>query len=244
MGTGRLNCAAVSAGGRVVVVGGWSGGSALDTTLLLDAQTMAFTDGPNLLAKRRGCAAVLIDADRLLVVGGCSGIGRGWLNTTEILHLSTRTVTPGPTMQSARSNCAAVALDARRILVVGGFDGRSYLSTTEILSLDTILDVRTMAFAPGPFMGSARAYLAAVAVDQRHVILVGGYDSASMPLATTKVLDVVSMEFSPGPQMQARRAGFSAARLDTLQGPRIVLVGGQSVIFGPLTATEVLASNE
>jgi hypothetical protein len=44
-----------------VVFGGGSGGSALNTTLLLDVQTMAFTAGPNLLTGRFGCAAVQID---------------------------------------------------------------------------------------------------------------------------------------------------------------------------------------
>mgnify|MGYP000485568412 CR=1 FL=1 len=134
MGERRPGCAAVSVGGRVVVFGGDSGWTALNTTLLLDTQTMAA--GPNMLTGRLGCAAVAIDADRVLVVGG---IGGGFpFNTTEILHLSTLTLTPGPNMQSARNGCAAVALDARRILVVGGYDGGSTVSqsSTEIFSLD------------------------------------------------------------------------------------------------------------
>jgi hypothetical protein len=280
MGSARDACAAVSAGGRVVVVGGFVGVSALNTTLLLDTQTMAFTAGPNLLAKRQGCAAVLLDADRVLVVGGYAG-GQ-YLNTTEILHLSTRTVTPGPTMQTARGWRTAVALDAHRILVVGGVDGRDILSSTEILSLDTmafapgpamatarggcaavaldehrvmvagghsglerldtteVLDVRTMAFAPGPSMGSARQHCVAVAVDAQHVLVLGGQDSTGM-LATTELLDVAALEFSPGPAMQARRFGSAAARLDTAEGPRIIVVGGHDGRT-QLSTTEVLAA--
>jgi hypothetical protein len=281
MGSGGANCAAVSTGGRVVVVSGFMGWSPLNTTLFFDAQTMAFTAGPNLLAKRQGCTAVLIDADRVLVVGGYAG-GQ-FLNTTEILHLSTHTVTPGPIMLTGRFNCAAVALDARRILVVGGQCGPSYFSSTEILSLNTmtfapgpvmatqrsgcaavaldehrimaagghsglerldtteILDVRTMAFAPGPSMGSARWGCAAVAVDAQHVLVLGGYDSVNSSFATTELLDVAALEFSPGPAMLARRAGLAAARLDTAEGPRILVVGGGD---GPtrLSTTEVLAA--
>jgi hypothetical protein len=61
MGSARSHCAVVSAGGRVVVFGGQSRGSPLNTTLLLDTQTMAFTAGPNLLTHRLGGAAVQID---------------------------------------------------------------------------------------------------------------------------------------------------------------------------------------
>jgi hypothetical protein len=51
----------VAAGGRVVVFGGYAVGTALDSTELLDMQTMAFTTGPVMLTPRFGCAAVQID---------------------------------------------------------------------------------------------------------------------------------------------------------------------------------------
>jgi hypothetical protein len=111
----------VRAGGCVIVFGGCS---ALETTEVLDTQTMTFTAGPDMLTPRSGCAAVQIDADRVLVVGGVDADDE-YLNMTEIFHLSTGTFTPGPDMQSARGHCAAVALDARRILVVGGDNGAS-----------------------------------------------------------------------------------------------------------------------
>jgi hypothetical protein len=124
------------------VFGSFTGESALDSTEVLDTRTMAFAAGPDMLAGRAGYAAVLLGADRVLVVGGADEDG-DVLNTTEIFHLATLTFTPGPDMHSARCGCSAVALDARRILVVGGFDGGSQQSTTEIFSLDT------MAFIPG-----------------------------------------------------------------------------------------------
>jgi hypothetical protein len=109
------------------------------------------------------------------------------------------------------------------------------LDTTEVL------DVRTMAFAPGPSMGSARWLCAAVAVDELHVLVLGGRDSASTVFATTELLDVVALEFAPGPTMQARRVGLAAARLDTAEGPRILVVGGYDGTRR-LSTTEVLAT--
>mmetsp|Transcript_24379 Transcript_24379/g.82209 ORF Transcript_24379/g.82209 Transcript_24379/m.82209 type:complete len:92 (+) Transcript_24379:3-278(+) len=61
MDSERADSAAVFAGGRVVVFGGYSSEGFLSTTLLLDAQTMTFTAGPNMLAGRCSCAAVQID---------------------------------------------------------------------------------------------------------------------------------------------------------------------------------------
>mmetsp|Transcript_6116 Transcript_6116/g.21617 ORF Transcript_6116/g.21617 Transcript_6116/m.21617 type:complete len:145 (+) Transcript_6116:1-435(+) len=137
-------------------------------------------------------------------------------------------------MATSRDGCAAVALDEYRIMMVGGDSGSNYLMTTEVL------DVRTMAFAPGPSMRSARWRCAALAVDAQHVLVLGGRDSENTPLATTELIDTVTMEFSPGPVMQARRAEFAAARLDTAQGPRILVVGGRD--GQTKWTTEVLAA--
>jgi hypothetical protein len=215
MSAARADCAAVFAGGRVVVFGGLEDGSPLNTTLLLDTHTMAFTAGPSLLAGRRGCAAIQIDAGRVLVVGGYSGTP---LNTTEIFHLSTLTVTPGPNMLSERLGCAAVALDARRILVVGGYDGRSRLSTTEIFSLDT------MAFAPGPTMATRRNSCAAVALDEHRIMVTGGKSSRGQFLNTTEVLDVRTMAFAPGPSMGSAHCYCTAVQVDDRH---VLVIGGQ-----------------
>jgi hypothetical protein len=228
MGTGRSGCAVVVGGGRVVVVGGYVGGSALNTTLLFDAQTMAFTDGPNLLTGRENCAVVLVDEDRVLVMGGFNGGVP--LNTTEILHLSTLTLTPGPTMHSARAICAAVALDARRILVVGGVDGQSILSTTEILGLDT------MAFAPGPAMATLRCGCAAVALDEHRVMVAGGNSGLEF-LDTTEVLDVRTMVFAPGPSMGSARDGCTAVAVDARH---VLVLGGEDSTGTALATTELL----
>jgi hypothetical protein len=160
----RRHCTAVAAGGRVFVFGG----SGDKTTEVLDAQTMAFSNGPRVLTSRMGGAAVQFDADRVLLAGGHDD---RYLDTTEIFRLSTLTFSQGPKMRSARGCCAAVALDARRILVVGGDDGESYetyLSSTEILSLDTT------AFAPGPDMAAPRGGCAAVVMDEHRVLVAGG----------------------------------------------------------------------
>ena len=50
---------------------------------MLDLETMEFEAGPTMEKARGGCAAIPLDADRVLVIGGCDNGTH--LNTTEIL---------------------------------------------------------------------------------------------------------------------------------------------------------------
>jgi hypothetical protein len=120
-------------------------------------------------------------------------------------------------------------------MVAGGESDSGCLDTTEIL------DVRTMAFAPGPSMASVRDGCAAVPVDARHVLIIGGQDSSETTLATTELLDVATMAFAPGPPMQTGRY-MCAATLDTAEeeSPRILVMGGEDGDRAVLSTTEVL----
>jgi len=154
----------------------------------------------------------------------------------------------GPAMTTRRAGCDAVALDEHRIMVVGGFGSSGNLnvggrSGSKPVSTTEILCIWTMAFAPGPSMGSARWVCAAVQVDAQHVLIVGGKGSSYTPLSTTELLDVGMMEFSPGPAMRTPRWGCAGARLDAAEARRILVVGGYGS-GGALSTTEVLAAEE
>mmetsp|Transcript_15094 Transcript_15094/g.52539 ORF Transcript_15094/g.52539 Transcript_15094/m.52539 type:complete len:496 (-) Transcript_15094:19-1506(-) len=224
MGSSRSNCAAVFAGGRMVVFGGESGGPPSNTTDLLDAETMVFQPGPSLLVPRCGCAAVQIDSNRVLVVGGFG------LETTGILHLTNFTLKLGNCMKSARCCAAAVALDSRRILILGGRGSNwSALKSTEILSLDT------MDFTAGPDLPSPRSGCAAVALDEFRFLIAGG-SSGTDCLATTEILDVRTLTFSKGPTMRSQRSGCAAVNVDELH---ILVLGGECT-GDILSSTELL----
>eukprot|EP00403_Amphidinium_massartii_P005607 CAMPEP_0178377320 /NCGR_PEP_ID=MMETSP0689_2-20121128/3858_1 /TAXON_ID=160604 /ORGANISM="Amphidinium massartii, Strain CS-259" /LENGTH=196 /DNA_ID=CAMNT_0019997371 /DNA_START=79 /DNA_END=665 /DNA_ORIENTATION=+ len=74
-----------------------SGYAILDTTEMLDLQTMTFTPGPSMTAARTSLAAGNLDARRLLLVGGSSGTAE--ISSTEILDLATMKFSPGPPMK-------------------------------------------------------------------------------------------------------------------------------------------------
>jgi hypothetical protein len=145
----RCWCAAVLHGRSVVVFGGNDDDDeALSTTGVLDLDDAASTKtttktmitvGPTMGSAREGCAAVQLDARRVLVVGGSDEYVSyaGSLDTTEILDLEAMRFSAGPTMLSKRFGCAVVALGARRVLVAGGGDENAAHRTTEILDVAT-----------------------------------------------------------------------------------------------------------
>ena len=88
MSLGRSQCAVVSLPGSILVVGGYDGSAAIDTTTeALSLQTMSFAPGPTMLTARVGCAVLALPHDhsprRALVVGGTDGTLI--LSTTEVL---------------------------------------------------------------------------------------------------------------------------------------------------------------
>ena len=176
---------------------GFDGSGTLSTTDVLDLNSMAFTEGPDILLSRSGCAAIVIDAHHVLVVGGYSKGGH-LLNTTEILDVDTLTFTAGPDMRSGRNRCILVvggSNPTRRLSGYGGGAGpghdglhtgaeyayspiqlRSCEARCAPMSRDTteVLDIVTVTFTAGPVMGSARHKFAAVPLESTHILLVGG----------------------------------------------------------------------
>ena len=206
------------------MIGGCCRGTPTKTTAVLDLGTMVFAPGPAMAAAREGCAAVVPPGGSCaLVVGGCDDENSLSTSSTELFNLGTMTFEPGPQMLSPRGGCAAVVLDARRILIIGGnsdsisfgYDGTN-LATTEVL------DIGTMAFAPGPSMQTRRWGCAAVLLPgERCVLVIGGYDGTTHH-ATTEILDIDTMSFSPGPVMSQPRSWCAVVSLPG----SILVVGG------------------
>jgi hypothetical protein len=174
-----------------------------------------------MLSKRDGCAAVALDARRVLVAGGRDKNGHSH-RTTEILDVATMTFAPGPEMLSGRYGCSAVALEnPRRALIVGGRSSTVGLNTTEVLDLDT------MTFSRGPTMRAARLGCTAVPLggdSRRRCLVIGGSDKGGIQVNTTEVLDLETMEFTDGPAMLAEREGCAAVADDA--GDRVLVLGG------------------
>jgi hypothetical protein len=231
MATSRDGCAAVRLDARrVLVVGGSNNptslAGSLDTTEILDLETMRFSAGPRMLSRRTDCAAVALDGARRILVAGGRDENGNTLRATEILDVAAMTFAPGPDMLSERYGCSAVALEnPRRALIVGGRSSGVNLNTTEVLDLDTM-----PAFSRGPTMRVARWGCAAVRLGgdsrRRCLLVIGGLGpDRAIRLKTTEVLDLETMEFADGPAMLAEHAGCAAVADDA--GDRVLVLGGR-----------------
>jgi len=126
----------------------------------------------------------------------------------------------------------ALAACARRAVVCGGFDCYQQLRRYETTE---ILDITTEKWSRGSVMATGRDACAAFAVDERCVLVAGGWDGRRA-LATTELLDLDACACTPGPELGAARMFCAGAALD---GARCALVvGGSSP--GALATTELL----
>eukprot|EP00628_Pelagophyceae_sp_CCMP2097_P031572 CAMPEP_0184191910 /NCGR_PEP_ID=MMETSP0976-20121227/3215_1 /TAXON_ID=483370 /ORGANISM="non described non described, Strain CCMP2097" /LENGTH=57 /DNA_ID=CAMNT_0026496313 /DNA_START=165 /DNA_END=334 /DNA_ORIENTATION=- len=57
---------------------------------------MSFAPGPAMVFSRSACAAVALDAHRILVAGGNNSDSKQPLATTEVLDIRTMVFAPGP----------------------------------------------------------------------------------------------------------------------------------------------------
>jgi len=132
---------------------------------MLEPHCMRFTPGPDMLQARGGCAAALLDTERVIIVGGFDGTSR--LASTEILNLETMTFTRGPSLSTPRSGhcCLCVGEEGyERPMVFGGFDGKSYLATGEMLVGMGSMEGQRGAWQPAPSLAKARAQCAVTLV--------------------------------------------------------------------------------
>ncbi|CAK9066503.1 unnamed protein product [Durusdinium trenchii] len=285
MGVGRSGCAVAALDERrVLVAGGFDGcrrvgflveprqwiivgvlfdalhirfPQSLDSTELVDPVTLKVVLGPKMGTRRNACAAVRLDAQRLLIIGGSDDASE--LDSTEVLDLERMVFSPGPRMGTRRNACAASLIDHHRLLVIGGSDGCSDLESTELL------DLTTMSFSAGPRMSTRRNFCATALLQpsgSKGLLLVLGGSDGSNSLDSTEVLDVPlglreppalqadppsdlrcakdrsKMTFSPGPQMSAWRSGCTCAPL----GPQQLLVVGGFDGSNHLDSTEFLGA--
>lgn len=182
--------------------------------------------------RRQQPGAVLLDTGRIKTFITNTTL----INLRPMMYMSAcMTWDTGPAMSVRRGACAATLLDSERLIVLGGNEGSSTCGTTEVLDFR---DLRRLAFAPGPRLGSQRRECAAVMLDAHRLLVVGGYDGTHF-LSTTEILNVHTNKFVPGPRMNVRRAAPAVA---LLRSGLVMVLGGKNA-SGCLDSCEVLDPN-
>jgi hypothetical protein len=165
--------AARLADGRVLVAGGLSEGLVTPTAELYDPATGTFRATGSMATARYKGGAVLLPDGRALVYGGSGHIdGTILFKSSELYDPATGTFSPGPPLERARYKLAdsTIRLGSGDYLVAGGAPQPELLSVAgpSFESVDGSL-------------GGTRLFLAAAPIDDRRVLLVGGYDRVIRP---------------------------------------------------------------
>eukprot|EP00913_Durusdinium_trenchii_P006742 g6338.t1 len=154
--------------------------------------------GPKMGTRRNACAAVRLDAQRLLIIGGSDDASE--LDSTEVLDLERMVFSPGPRMGTRRNACAASLIDHHRLLVIGGSDGCSDLESTELLDL---------MLGTCPQMSAWRSGCTCAPLGPQQLLVVGGFDGSNH-LDSTELLDL----------KDSRAVGTVEEEVDELAGLR------------------------
>lgn len=206
------------------------------TASLLNVATQAATE-LEMVAKRVYHTATKLPNDRLLFVGGDSGIIAGpgtvrTLSSAEIFDLASEQFTATGSMSIARARHAAAPLPDGRVLVTGGLtpDGGGP-NTIDVASAE-IFDPATGTFSSTGSMTVTRFNHSAIALDDGRILVLGGNGRRS-----AEVYDAGTGAFSPVGDMEVNHGlGHRAVKLTD---GRVLVVAGDGGTIQPTAVAEV-----
>eukprot|EP01113_Clastostelium_recurvatum_P038343 TRINITY_DN5729_c0_g1_i5.p1 TRINITY_DN5729_c0_g1~~TRINITY_DN5729_c0_g1_i5.p1 ORF type:complete len:716 (-),score=78.99 TRINITY_DN5729_c0_g1_i5:672-2819(-) len=195
----------------IIVMGGYDGASALDTSCLFDARAGVWVTGPKMLANRNNLAAIQFQ-NSIIALGGEANpaspsvemisceVGRGavpsWRTSPRAL----------PDLLGYRGGHACVNLDST-VFMLGGNDR----SSNPLTSVSSCL--AGSSWNARPPMRCARTFLTASVIDGR-IFAVGGYSGANR-LATVESFSPASASgWQDAPPLSQGRAGHGSVTVD------------------------------
>jgi hypothetical protein len=158
--------------GRVLIVGGGTEAGAITDAELFDPATGLFSALPKMGQARFKHGAVALSNGDILIVGGSDARGgqtRGRLASTEIFDARAGAFRAGPPLADPRYKLypSTIALKGGAVVVASGG------------SRPEILRPGAAAFEPmGVAYDRRRDFMAAAPIDDRRVLIAGGYDAA------------------------------------------------------------------
>ena len=205
-------------GGKVLVAGGFTGGSSLASTEIFDPTTQTFTAAANMSAARSGHTATLLSNGKILIAGGYNG---SYLSSAELYDPSTNTFTAVRGMTVARSGHVATLLPNGKVLLAGGVGtGWTFLGSAELY------DPATNGFTKTGDMLAARESHTATLLANGKVLIAGGHRGrrpAVTIYSSAEVYDPATGAFTATGDMTRIRHKHEAV---LLADGRVLIVGG------------------
>ena len=171
-GARHAHGAALLANGKVLLVGGHSGGTPLTTGAVFDPATDLVTTVSGQLAARLNPAVTVLFDGKVLI----SGAG---VDSADLYDPKTNQAVTISPAAGARNGHSTTQLQNGRVLLAGGTIGTASVAST------SIFDPVTGKFSAGPDLPVARTNHVAALLDNGRVLLIGGNAPTS---TTTSVL--------------------------------------------------------
>lgn len=171
-------------GDKVLIVGGGTENGALADVELFDPASNSFVAGPPLRQARFKHGAAVLPGGDVLIVGGSSARGgpdRDRLSICERLDVKRQVFVPGPALVDARYKLlpSTIALDDGTIVIASGGSRPEALRN----------GARNFELLPVTY-DTRRDYMAAVQIDNRRVLITGGYDAQINATALAWIAEV------------------------------------------------------
>jgi hypothetical protein len=222
LAAGRSDSAVVALpDGSAVTVGGPINSPSFDVATRVerwDPSGGAWSPLGNTLSNRSSHTATLVDAARILVVGGVATGGAADERDAEIFELGVGARSPAGPMRRNRAGHTATRLADGSVWIAGGGDTAS----GELIADTETFVPATETFLPAAGLALPRVRHHAVALDDGSVLVVGG-DGVGGPVATAERYDPQSGGIAAAGNLGVPRYSAPAVRL--LDG-RVIAVGG------------------
>ena len=203
--------------GRVLIAGGFSGGS-LSSAEVYEPESQRFRTADRMSSARAGHAATLLRDGRVLVTGGYNG---DYVRSCEIFDPRAARFVPAGQMVVARSGHAAVLLPDGKVLLVGGVGtGWTFLNSAEIY------DPVTGVSRPTGSMSTARESHTATLLADGRVLIIGGHHGRRPGVtihASAEIYNPANGLFARSGTMSVRRHKHDAVML---RDGRVLVTGG------------------
>jgi len=202
-----------------------------------------FTATGNLATPRAQHSATLLTSGKVLVAGGQTSAS-GFVPTAsmETYDPAAGAFAPAAAMGTPRYAHTATLLRDGKVLLAGGMGGSALASAERY-------DPASNTVSPTGPMTTPRsnhtATLLTVGPDAGKVLIIGGMDTASAPLASMEVFDPAAGTFAPSPAALA--GGRTRHTATVLEDGRVVIAGGKATseveVYDPATRTVAVAGS-